>query len=149
MNKKLLRTRKDNVLSGVCGGIANYFNVDVTIIRILWVISSLIGGIGLGTYILCAIIIPKEPLDERENFDRSDDDRYENDGFDFEEKENYDDEEKDERNKKYLGLGFIALGALLTFKVMFPNFSFKFFWPIALVGVGLLLLNRPDKNEEE
>ncbi len=151
MNKKLLRTRKDNVLAGVCGGLANYFSIDVTIVRVLWVISSLFGGIGLGTYIICALIIPKEPIDHRRYEDEYEDgfsDRTADDeGYDFEQKV-YDDEDR-ERNKTFLGLGLIALGGFIAFKIMFPAFSFKFFWPLVLVGVGFLLLNRPDKNEEE
>lgn len=60
--KKLVRT-KDGMLAGVCGGIAQYFGVDVTIIRLVWVIASLFlgaGFLGLIAYIACALIIPKE-----------------------------------------------------------------------------------------
>ena len=55
--KKLYRSRSNKVLAGVCGGIGEYFNIDPIIIRILAII---IPGIGLMTYIICAIIIPSE-----------------------------------------------------------------------------------------
>ena len=48
------------MLAGVCGGIAEYFNVDPTIIRLAWVLFSVAGGSGVLAYIIAAIIIPKE-----------------------------------------------------------------------------------------
>lgn len=62
-SKKLYRSRKDRVLFGVCGGIAEYFNIDPTIVRIAWVILTLIYGVGILLYIILALIVPKEPLE--------------------------------------------------------------------------------------
>ncbi len=61
--KRLYRSKKDRMLCGVCGGIAEYFNVDPTLIRILWVILSLPGVVfpGILAYIICCIIIPENP----------------------------------------------------------------------------------------
>ena len=61
MEKKLYRSRKDKKISGVCGGLAQYLNVDVTIIRLIWVLALLFAGGGLLAYIICALIIPEEP----------------------------------------------------------------------------------------
>ena len=47
MKKKLYKSDKDKKICGVCGGIANYFDVDPTIIRLAWVIFTLAGGVGL------------------------------------------------------------------------------------------------------
>ena len=58
--KKLLRSRDNRMLCGVCGRIGNYFNVDPTLIRLVWVLASLVGGSGLLVYIIAAIIIPEE-----------------------------------------------------------------------------------------
>lgn len=58
-NKKLYRSSVNCMLAGVCGGIAEYFNVDPTIIRLAWVLFSLAGGSGVLAYIIAAIIIPK------------------------------------------------------------------------------------------
>lgn len=59
--KKLLKSRTNRMICGVCGGIGNYFNVDPTLIRILWVIFSVASfGTGLLAYIIAAIIIPEE-----------------------------------------------------------------------------------------
>lgn len=56
--KKLYRTESDKMLCGVCGGIAEYFNLDPSLIRILWVIFTLCGGAGILAYIIAAIILP-------------------------------------------------------------------------------------------
>lgn len=59
-NKKLYRSSVNCMLAGVCGGIAEYFNIDPTVIRLAWVLFSLCGGSGVLAYIIAAIIIPKE-----------------------------------------------------------------------------------------
>ena len=48
--KRLYKSRNDRKIAGVCGGIGEYLNIDPTIIRIIWVISAMLGGIGLLTY---------------------------------------------------------------------------------------------------
>lgn len=59
--KKLLRSKDDRVIAGVCAGIANYLEVDPTLIRLLWVLFTLISfGTGILAYILAWIIIPEE-----------------------------------------------------------------------------------------
>ena len=59
--KRLLRSKKNRVIAGVCGGIGEYFNVDPTIIRLLWVIGTIISvGAGILAYIIAWIIIPEE-----------------------------------------------------------------------------------------
>ncbi|MCK4808938.1 MAG: PspC domain-containing protein [Candidatus Aenigmarchaeota archaeon] len=58
--KKLYRSKKDRMLAGVCGGIGEYFGIDSTLVRILWVLLTLGGGAGLILYIICAIVIPEK-----------------------------------------------------------------------------------------
>ena len=55
--KKLFRSSTNRMISGVCGGIAEYLNVDPTVIRLLWVIFSIF-GVGILVYIAAAIIMP-------------------------------------------------------------------------------------------
>ena len=59
--EKIYRSSEDKMLAGVCGGIAEHFHVDATLIRLAWVIFGVMGGSGLLAYIICAIIIPKKP----------------------------------------------------------------------------------------
>lgn len=60
MKKRLCKSSTDKKVCGVCGGIANYFDVDPTVIRLIWVIFTLVGGSGLIAYIIAAIIMPDE-----------------------------------------------------------------------------------------
>ena len=64
MNKKLYKSANDVKISGVCGGIAEYFGIDPTIVRLAWFVITLIGGCGIIAYIACAIIMPKQPYSE-------------------------------------------------------------------------------------
>ena len=59
MAKKLTRSKTDKKLAGVCGGIAEFFDVDVTVIRILWVLATFMGGSGLLAYIIWALLMPE------------------------------------------------------------------------------------------
>ena len=58
--KKSCRTVDNRMVCGVCGGIGKYFNIDPTLIRLVWVLASVVGGSGLLVYIIAAIIIPEE-----------------------------------------------------------------------------------------
>ncbi len=58
-NKRLYRSSSDCMIAGVCGGIAEYFNIDPTLVRLGWVLFSALGGSGVLAYIVAAIIIPK------------------------------------------------------------------------------------------
>lgn len=204
MKKKLTRSRTDAHLAGVCGGLAAYFNIDVKIIRILWVISAFFGGPSIGAYIICAIIIPKEPaikkktetyekpvyesyskneetteevykeesledkeeektsndenLEEDDYFSTEDDDIY--DSYSGEERyddtsedyrndyESYDEVKSNNNNMIYLGLGLIALGAILVLKIIFPALSSTIMWPAILIIGGFLLLTRNNDAKE-
>jgi phage shock protein C len=61
MSKKLYKSTSDRKLCGVCAGIANYLNVDPTVVRLLWALITFLGGAGLIAYIVCALVIPDEP----------------------------------------------------------------------------------------
>ena len=57
--KKLYRNTENKMLAGVCSGIADYFDIGPTLVRLGWVLFSLLGGSGLLAYIIAAIIIPE------------------------------------------------------------------------------------------
>lgn len=58
--KKLYRSEKDRKVWGVCGGIAEYFKMDSTIVRLLWILFCCLAGSGILAYIIAAFIIPSE-----------------------------------------------------------------------------------------
>lgn len=61
MKKQLRRSTENKVIAGVCGGIAEYFDIDPTLIRLVWVLFCALGGSGVLAYIIAAIIIPEAP----------------------------------------------------------------------------------------
>ena len=61
MKKKLYKSVKDRKLTGVCGGLAEYFDIDSNIVRIMWLILVLCAGTGLLAYIICAIVLEDNP----------------------------------------------------------------------------------------
>jgi phage shock protein C len=58
--KRLYRSKENRMIAGVCGGIAEYFNVDPTLIRLLWILAIFMGA-GILVYIVGWIIIPENP----------------------------------------------------------------------------------------
>ena len=59
--KKLRKSKTEKKICGVCGGIAEYFNIDPTLVRLGWVAFCALGGSGILAYIIAAIIIPRRP----------------------------------------------------------------------------------------
>ncbi len=60
--KKLYRSRADRRIGGVCGGLANYFNIDSTLVRLLFLLGLILVGGTLFAYIILMIVIPEEPV---------------------------------------------------------------------------------------
>ena len=61
MEKKLYRNTTDKKLCGVCSGIADYFGLDSTIVRLAWVAFVVFGGCGILAYIIAALVMPERP----------------------------------------------------------------------------------------
>ena len=61
LNKKLVRPKEGGMIAGVCAGIANYFGVDIVLVRVVWAFLLIPGGVpGVLPYIICWIVIPRE-----------------------------------------------------------------------------------------
>jgi phage shock protein C len=136
MNKRLYRSHRQKMIAGVCGGLAEYFEVDVTLIRLLWALSFCFGGIGAFAYIVAVIIIPYSPEaqsppdgDSQGDPDGDGDTNPEGSGW-----RNHDDK------RKVFGLILVGLGLYFTANMFFPfNLSHRL-WPLILVLVGIFLL---------
>ncbi len=61
MKKRLYKSCTNKMLDGVCAGIAEYFEIDPTLVRLAWVLFTCMGGAGILAYIVCAIVIPRYP----------------------------------------------------------------------------------------
>ena len=62
MKKRLYKSRQDKKLCGVCSGIAEYFDIDPTLVRLAWVVFTFLGGSGVLAYIIAAIVMPSEDV---------------------------------------------------------------------------------------
>ena len=60
--KRLVRLRTGRAIAGVCAGVAEYFDIDVTVVRLVWLLVGIMTGIGLLSYPIAWIVIPEEPL---------------------------------------------------------------------------------------
>ena len=62
MERRLYKSNTNKMLDGVCGGIAEYFDIDPTLVRLAWVLFCALGGSGFLAYIIAAILIPRSPI---------------------------------------------------------------------------------------
>ncbi|MFC3908129.1 PspC domain-containing protein [Legionella dresdenensis] len=62
--KRLYRSRTDRMIAGVCGGLATYFEMDPSWVRILFILFLLLGGCAILVYLIMWLVVPKEPLSE-------------------------------------------------------------------------------------
>jgi phage shock protein PspC (stress-responsive transcriptional regulator) len=125
--RRLVRSRDDRVIAGVCGGLGKYWAVDPVLIRIAALLLVFAGGAGIVLYIVGWIAIPEESEDVTvaapsiPTEDRT-------------------------RSAVALGLVFIALGALFLADAIWPDFlSWRYVWPIALIAIGGAILLRSRK----
>jgi phage shock protein C len=74
MYKKLYKSRSVKTIAGVCGGLEDYFNIDVTIIRLIWVALTIATGVfpGVFAYVAAALIIPDEPAGYNRDYSNTD-----------------------------------------------------------------------------
>lgn len=132
MTKKLYRSKKDSMIAGVCGGIAEYFEIDPTLVRLLTVLVVFLGGAGGIAYIIAWIIIPQNPeqiIEPEETEEEEGDTEF------FHPKGGSDD-----KGHIWGGLILILLGLFFLAKSLFPRFAFVRFWPLILVVTGLILI---------
>ena len=67
MDKRLYRSTSEKKIAGVCGGIAEYFGIDPTVVRLIWVIFAFCGGSGVVAYLIALAIMPLPPVSGRDN----------------------------------------------------------------------------------
>ena len=131
MGKRLYRSRKDKIIAGVCGGLARYFDVDPTLVRILAVISIFINGIGIIAYIVAWIIMPLEP--ERES-------RSENKENNVSEKKEALEEVQSQKRKLLGGIILVVIGGVFLIYAYVPWFGFRKLWPFVLMAIGVVVI---------
>jgi len=146
--KRLYKSRKDKVISGICGGIGEYFGVDPVLVRVIAVLLFFFGGTGVIAYIVGMIIIPVEPLQTDDNEKK--------------ETEKKETPKEESSEYKHTDTGALIIGIIFLiagFMFLMRNFNFfdfhfwwirdqikLFFWPGILVVLGVLLVFKGSKK---
>lgn len=140
MSKKLYRSAKDRMLGGVAAGIAEYFDIDPTIIRVLFVVTLFIGGTGILAYILLWILVPEEPVQfsgAGSTGEKSEDTLNEN----FDSQAYYASIEKQrEKRRVVAGVILLVLGFIFLADNFIPRIRIGEFWPVILIIAGIAIL---------
>ena len=153
METRLYRSRSDRMICGVCGGLAKYFDIDPTIVRIIAVLLVFANGLGILTYIIMAIVVPQEGskvATPKEAVEENIEDLKETAGklgreirsTLTEEKVESEAVDKVRRRRGIVGIILIVLGIFLlagSFN-LFWWFHWGNLWPLILVAVGLLII---------
>jgi phage shock protein C len=155
VNRRLYRCRENRVLAGVASGVAEFFGLDPTLVRVLWFISILFGGIGLIVYIGMAIIVPLEPLaadgatvvDHAASTGAPDQDVAGPTGPALEGHRHS--SRGDGRGTMFVGLVLILFGGLALIDSLLPAWvdAGRYLVPAFIVGVGALLVANAVRRE--
>ena len=130
LQKTLHRIPSEAQILGVCAGLAEYFDIDVTLVRIIAVALAFVtGGMAVLAYLVFAIVIPADSnakISDSQTFNQ-----FKN--------------EFSGKFKNYFGLIFIILGIWILLAQFFPFwyiFRFEYIWPVVLIVVGILILTK-------
>ncbi len=127
-SKRLYRSASDRKIAGIAAGIAEYFAIDVTLVRLIWVLAVVFGGSGVLAYVIAWIVIPEQPKTENNET------TLENPS------EALAQQSKSTYKINYLGAFLILLGIYFLIKAFFPWDFSRYFWPLILVSLGVILL---------
>ena len=145
-NKKLYRNEDEAILTGVCSGLADYFDIDITLMRVIFVLLTIGGGSGLLIYIILWIVTPVRK--EIEIIDR------ENNAKEFvndvgKKTKNMAKEIKKEirvsktKSGSFLGIALMVVGVLILLEKLIPIvIRWDYVWPVLLVVLGAYLIFR-------
>jgi len=174
MSKKLFRSNNQKVLGGVCGGVAEYFDIDPVLIRALFLILVFGAGTGILIYIIGWIIIPQSPFVQsvpnnenyfkhqssnqdtensgdpnNTNFQNVDNDSHPSDN-DYQNVNEFDtnNANKSKSLQKYFAFTIIIIGFLILFEEYIDWYSFKWGFPTLLIGIGAIILYRSRIKED-
>ena len=153
MADRLYRSRSKKVIGGVAGGLGDYLNIDPVLIRVLFVIITLINGLGLLLYIILWIVVQEEPYQNSSyNMGPGSDETKSNAETQSSPQPIQPEKKKDNKGAIVVGVVLIALGFIFLADNWFPTFHFHDILPLAILGVGIWLVvdslnKRESKNE--
>jgi len=137
--KKLYRSETNRVLAGVAGGLGEYFVIDPTLIRLLFVLLTVFGGGGVLVYIILWILIPSENNSEKNSEETIKDNAEELKNRAKKFAEEFRGMSTDNHPRNWFGFIVIVLGLLFLFDNL-GFLKFHLFWPVLLIAFGFFLL---------
>ncbi len=147
MKEGISRSRQNRVLGGVAAGLAEYLSIDILVVRILFIASTFLSGIGLLLYLILWIVVPEDKIIDftsTENINSSGDATNSDINFTMPQK-------KGNNNHVVLGIILILFGLFFLGIEVFSFLNFEDLLPILLVGFGIYLLwnskNKRGSNE--
>ncbi|MBN2639358.1 MAG: PspC domain-containing protein [Bacteroidales bacterium] len=145
--KKLYRNQNNKVIGGVASGLADYFEVDVVIFRLIFVLLALVGGGGVLGYIILWIVVPSNPQQHQYHYANTGASEQTQQNADTSEKKSSDDNLTSTEVEKHPGNGGLTAGIILIFFGLFflatrmvPWFRFHDFWPLLLIIGGVFII---------
>ena len=133
--KRLYRSRVNKAIAGVCGGLAEYFDMDPVIWRLIFVALTIFSGSGILIYLILWLVLPENPSGNQYFVSGNDNTQPGFDGKPVEETgENYN------RSALWSGIILIVLGILFLLDRLFARIHFSDVWPVLLIIIGALLL---------
>jgi phage shock protein PspC (stress-responsive transcriptional regulator) len=150
-NKKLYRSIDNRIFAGVCGGLAEFFDADSALVRIIFVLLALANGFGILLYIVLAVIVPREPFVKQGGVTGAEKERIHEFADEMKKHAHSFAErirEKRRRNnseaRNLTGIFIVLLGFLFLLEKIFPLsfFSWGVFWPFLLIVLGIYLIVR-------
>lgn len=159
-NKRFYRSSKSSYIGGVCGGIAEYFNIDPVLVRIIFILVFIYGGAGLLIYLILWVITPKEPFDYSKFNSTGAPGSSPDEGANTETSSGCINDmmpgKKSEVKKNGAlvgGIILVTIGTLFLFDNLIRVFDFSDFWPVVLVILGVAIIatsiNNKNKNNNE
>jgi phage shock protein C len=138
VNRRLYRCRENRVLAGVASGVAEFFGLDPTLVRVLWFLSVFVGGVSLLVYIGLAIIVPLEPLPvgaATGPVEPAESHRHGSGGGG--------------RWITFFGIGLILLGSLALVGTLLPSIAtWRYLGPVFIIGMGAVLVVGAMRRDE-
>lgn len=147
MDKKFARS-KDRKIAGVCGGIAEYLNIDPVIVRAVFLCLLFFGGSGFIIYLILLVVMPEQDPNYTGYVEVNEEEEKKTENT---EPENI----MNEIPKKALNTGSLIFGLLLILagvffflRNFFPFFRFEYWFPLVLIVVGILLISFSKKSKK-
>ncbi len=145
-SERLYRSRTNKVIGGVAGGLADYFNIDVVLARVVFVLLAMFGGGGVLIYIVMWIVIPAQTTYLNTGNQQNSNNQNADDYVHYDESDKKFTTRKPAKNSNtglIAGIILIFMGLIFLIDRLMPWYNITDFWPLILVIVGVLII-KPD-----